>query len=97
MFVSPLDYCQTQFFCAANLIKHCKTHIRNGFKIQCPLQNCTKKYENVTSFSSYILRRHNQQVDFEHNVEILLEADFTSIDTVHPDFSNDNSIYGLFS
>ena len=92
-----MDCCQTQFSYVANLLKHCKTHIRYGFKIQYPLQNCTKKYENVSSFLSHILRCHNQQVDFENNVEILLEADSTSIDTVHPDFSNDDSIHGQFS
>ena len=43
----------------SEIIKHLKTHIREGSFIVCPFFNCTASYNILSSFSSHVTRHHS--------------------------------------
>lgn len=41
-------------------LKHCANHLNFGNKIQCPIENCCKWFENKLTFRTHVYRKHNQ-------------------------------------
>lgn len=64
-FCCSIDFCKESFGLMKELSCHLKGHIREGIKIECPIDNCSAHFTVKSSFSSHLSRKHYNWADYK--------------------------------
>ncbi|XP_076322160.1 uncharacterized protein LOC143231523 [Tachypleus tridentatus] len=89
-----IRHCLAKYLGLKPFIARLKGHIKDGIKIACPFQQCDKRFEVVSSFSSHLSRYHKDTSVHHLHVAILSIGDHDGHDRNLENQTNENNNTG---